>query len=110
MSAKRFKPRDIWTALLSNEDERDSEFVRAKDYDALQAEIERLRDELRQSSIDTTRAEVERLRAERDALRADAERYRYLRDMDGMYDWRETVFGSMDGNLDTAVDAAMGKT
>lgn len=98
------------------------------------AEIERLRDELRQSIIDHARAEIEALRAEcrvlvrqngdwqekfdalraeRDALRADAERYRWLRErpwfsfaVDQRYgDTGETLEG-----LDAAIDAARNKT
>ena len=42
-----------------------------------------------------------------EALRRDAERYRWLREKDGIA-VDVTVFGSMEANLDAAIDAAMG--
>jgi len=43
---------------------------------------------------------------ENEALRRDAERYRWLREKDGIA-VDVTVFGSMEANLDAAIDAAM---
>jgi len=45
---------------------------------------------------------------ENEALRRDAERYRWLREKDGIA-VDVTVFGSMEANLDAAIDAAMQK-
>ncbi len=49
------------------------------------------------------RDRAERAEAERDALRADAERYRWLRS----WRWRCVVAGMYGVNLDAAIDAAI---
>jgi hypothetical protein len=135
MSAKRFKPRDIADALLAGEAAQDSEFVRAEDYDALRAtadadyaHIERLGALLRATAVALLGPEppltswswhdlserVAALRAERDALRADAERYRWLRSRAiymgvgvGVGDWDfGRIAASTAPNIDAAIDAA----
>ncbi len=49
-------------------------------------------------------AEIARLRAEADALRVDAERYRWLRE----YDVDSYLAGGKCESLDSSIDAAMG--
>jgi hypothetical protein len=71
-----------------------------------------------QESLREHMLEIHRLRAERDALRADAERYRWLRDIDtGPAQIRELISDDAQpymtlksGNiLDAAIDAAREK-
>jgi len=57
-------------------------------------------------TIATRDMEIATLREENEALRRDAERYRWLREKDGIA-VDVTVFGSMEANLDAAIDAAM---
>jgi hypothetical protein len=74
-------------------------------------EVERLRAEQRayEHEVMTGRSEQhERLVAEVERLRADAERYRWLRDEAGAYQWES--FGWLAGpgdGTDAAIDAAM---
>lgn len=56
--------------------------------------------------IDGERTELERLRAEVAALRKDAERYRWLRDIATDSDW-EFISDQVADNTDAAIDVAM---
>jgi hypothetical protein len=62
--------------------EYDTELVRASDYDLLFKERDELRDQLQASQCAEAMLsdEVRGLKEQRDSLRADAERYRWLRD------------------------------
>ena len=85
MSAKRLTPNKIANLVMADDAWHSSEYIAAEDYDALLAEL--------------------------DALRADAERYRWLRGNGGDYRVTETDgFGSYclkyDYDLDAAIDAA----
>jgi len=77
------------------------------------AELEAERDALKQTIHDEIDASatmatlIERLIAERDALLADAERYRWLREKNGVA-VDVIVFGTTHGDLDAAIDAVKG--
>lgn len=51
--------------------------------------------------------EILALRAERDALRRDAERYRWLRDVDAQTQWHHVDWTGDPEDIDAAIDAAM---
>lgn len=71
-------------------------------------ELERLRAELATLRASTASVQADQ-RAERDALRADALRYRWLRDCDRVSLYRGNLWLEGISSLDAAIDAAMAR-
>lgn len=58
------------------------------------------------TALSQAAAELRRLQAENDALRADAERYRWLRDEFRSSNWYSKFFLLQGAKFDAAIDAA----
>lgn len=67
------------------------------------------REQMAYSTIATLEAERDQLKAENEALRIDAERYRWLRDPSGTIVVRNVQCHLIGSRMDEQVDAAMAK-